>query len=247
MRGRSIALAPQIWQAYMSAMTTYAVSGMTCANCAAKVEKTLKTVAGDVSVTLDPPRAIVGASTSMATLNEALGSVGKYRLSETAAVQSNSPLAASAAGLPVYYPLFLVIGLVALASFAGQSWMMSFMAGFYIIFGAFKLLDVPAFANSYAQYDIIAKAFKPWGYAYPFVELALGFAFLFWFEMRAAAWIALVLSLVGAIGVIQSVMRKQTIQCACLGTVFNLPMSTVTIVENLGMAAMAAWMLFVGM
>jgi hypothetical protein len=65
--------------------------------------------------------------------------------------------------------------------------------------------------------------------------------------MRAAAWAALILSLVGAVGVIQSVARRQTIQCACLGTVFKLPMSTVTVIENLGMAAMAAWMLFAGM
>jgi hypothetical protein len=52
---------------------------------------------------------------------------------------------------------------------------------------------------------------------------------------------------IGAVGVIQSVMRRETIQCACLGNVFNLPMSKVTIIENLGMAAMAAWMLFAGM
>jgi copper chaperone CopZ len=228
----------------MSRMTTYAVSGMTCGGCASKVEKTLKSIAGDVTVTLDPPRAIVKTNTPLVMLNEALGSIGKYRLSEEVAPAA---LAAPAFEIKVYYPLFLVIGLVALASFAGQSWMMSFMAGFYIVFGAFKLLDIPAFANSYARYDIIAKVWKPWGYAYPFVELALGFAFLFWVQMQAAAWIALILSLVGAVGVIQSVMRKETIQCACLGTVFNLPMSTVTIIENLGMAAMAAWMLFVGM
>jgi hypothetical protein len=49
--------------------------------------------------------------------------------------------------------------------------------------------------------------------------------------------------LVGAGGVIQSNLQKKTIRCACLGTVFNLPMSTVTIVEDLSMAAMAAWML----
>jgi copper chaperone CopZ len=231
----------------MKLMTTYAVSGMTCANCAAKVEKTLKAVAGDVTITLDPPRATISANTPMAALNAALGSVGNYRLSETGAAPASAPLALAPASLSVYYPLFLVIGLIALASFAGQSWMMSFMAGFFIVFGAFKLLDVPAFANSYARYDVIAKALRPWGFAYPFVELALGFAFLFHFQMRAAAWLALILSLVGAVGVIQSVMRKETIQCACLGTVFNLPMSTVTIVENLGMAAMAAWMLFVGM
>nr|MCU0325390.1 heavy-metal-associated domain-containing protein [Spirosomataceae bacterium] len=36
----------------------------------------------------------------------------------------------------------------------------------------------------------------------------------------------------GAIGVIQSVFDKRKIRCACLGSVFNLPMSTVTIIEN---------------
>ena len=121
------------------------------------------------------------------------------------------------------------------------------MAGFYIVFGAFKLLDVPAFANSYAGYDVIAKSFKPWAYAYPFIELALGFAFLFGFNMIVLSWIALLLSLIGAVGAVQVLRSKQSIQCACLGTVFQLPMSTVTIVENLGMAAMAAWMLFIPM
>jgi copper chaperone CopZ len=230
---------------YVCAMKTYPVTGMTCANCARKVESTLQQLSPDIRVTLDPPRAIVPPPLSVPALNEALAKVGKYRVSEAAGQALPPP--AGQAWLISYYPLLLVIGLTALAAFAGQNWMLSFMAGFFIVFGAFKLLDVPAFASSYARYDVIAKAFKPWGYAYPFAELTLGFAFLFRFQLRTAAWAALVLSLVGAIGVIQSVMRKETIQCACLGTVFKLPMSTVTIIENLGMAAMAAWMLVAGM
>ncbi len=229
-------------------MNTYTISGMTCDGCRAKVERTLKALAPEAMVTLDPPRAILSNSISLSAVNDALKAVGKYAASEINAAQAivQTPSKLST-WLATYYPLLLIMGLIALTSFAGQSWMMSFMAGFYIVFGAFKLLDVPAFARSYAQYDLIAMNFKPWGYAYPFVEVALGLAFLFWFQMLAATWIALILSLVGAVGVIQSVMRKQTIQCACLGTVFNLPMSTVTIVENLGMAAMAAWMLIRGM
>ena len=42
-----------------------------------------------------------------------------------------------------------------------------------------------------------------------------------------------------SIGVIQSVLNKKRIQCACLGAVFNLPMSTVTIIEDLLMIVMA--------
>jgi copper chaperone CopZ len=226
-------------------MNSMTITGMTCAGCARKVETALKTLAPDARVTLDPPQAMLPVSVSAAMVNDALQAIGKYRV---AGLQRRQILPVEiTAWLSSYYPLLMIMGLIAVASFAGQSWMMSFMAGFYIVFGAFKLLDVPAFAEAYARYDIIAKAFKPWGYVYPFVELALGFAFLFWFQMGAAVWVALILSLAGAVGVIQSVRRKETIRCACLGTVFQLPMSTVTIIENMGMAAMAGWMLLFGM
>jgi hypothetical protein len=46
-----------------------------------------------------------------------------------------------------------------------------------------------------------------------------------------------------SIGVIQSVLNKKKIQCACLGAVFNLPMSTVTIIEDLLMVSMAVYMI----
>ena len=47
-----------------------------------------------------------------------------------------------------------------------------------------------------------------------------------------------------AIGVIRAVVGRTQIQCACLGTVFNLPMSTVTIVEDVGMVVMAIVMIW---
>lgn len=228
---------------YPNGMNTFEVSGMTCAGCASKVEKALRSIAPQTNVTLSPPVAIVPSGVSLDSLNAALGSIGKYRVSAIAA----KPEAASLAWIKTYYPLFLIIGLCAAIAFASASWMMGFMAAFYIAFGAFKLLDIPAFARSYARYDIVAKHVPLWGYVYPFLELGLGFAFLFYFQITAVTWIALITSLVGAVGVIQSVSRGETIQCACLGTVFQLPMSTVTIVENLGMAAMAAWMLYFGM
>ena len=37
---------------------------------------------------------------------------------------------------------------------------------------------------------------------------------------------------VSIIGVLQTVLNKQKIKCACLGDVFNLPMSEVTIIED---------------
>ena len=230
---------------YINEMTSFSVSGMTCGGCARKVEATLKAIAPSATVTLEPPRAVLSESVSLAKLNEALALVGKYRV---AAEESTSPrviTSPSFTWLATYYPLFLVIGIIAIAAAAGGNWMTNFMGGFFVVFGAFKLFDVPNFANAYARYDVIAKVFKPWGLAYPFIETALGFAFLFRFQPNITLWAALALSLIGAIGVIQANLKKQTIECACLGTVFKLPMSTITIIEDLGMAAMAGSMLLI--
>ena len=44
---------------------------------------------------------------------------------------------------------------------------------------------------------------------------------------------------------VKSLLQRRKIQCACLGTVFNLPMSYVTLTEDLLMVAMAGAMLIV--
>jgi copper chaperone CopZ len=224
-------------QHHNRAMNTFTISGMTCAGCARKVEATLKSIAADAVVTLEPPQVTVSGA-SVAQMNAALAAVGKYRVAEVVSGEAMPSF------VTTYYPLFLILGLISVAAFASDHWMQNFMAGFFIVFGAFKLLDVPNFAQAYARYDVVAKAFKPWGFAYPFVQAGLGFMFLFSLQLPVALWAALILSVVGAIGVIQSVLSKQTIQCACLGTVFQLPMSTITIIEDVGMAVMAAWMIF---
>ncbi len=55
----------------------------------------------------------------------------------------------------------------------------------------------------------------------------------------------LVVMTVSIIGVLQTVLNKKKIQCACLGDVFKLPMSTVTIVEDGLMILMAIVMLLI--
>ena len=60
--------------------------------------------------------------------------------------------------------------------------------------------------------------------------------------MVANAATFLVMS-VSIIGVLQSVFNKRKIKCACLGAVFNLPMSTITIIEDALMIVMSLAML----
>lgn len=129
------------------------------------------------------------------------------------------------------------------ALFDSRNWVIDFMGLFFIAFSFFKLLDIKAFADAYRSYDIPTKIWPTWGYVYPFVELVFGLLLLhrielFWTNIA----IIIVLSL-SIIGVIQSVMQKRKIKCACLGTGFNLPMTEVTIIEDGIMILMALIMI----
>jgi len=124
--------------------------------------------------------------------------------------------------------------------------MRHFMAGFFLVFSFFKLLDVPNFAVSFSSYDVVAKRWLGYGYLYPFLELGLGAAYLADFQPVATNVATLLIMGLGSVGVLQSVLAKRKIRCACLGTVFNLPMSSVTLIEDLLMVGMAATMLILG-
>lgn len=225
---------------------------MHCAACEEKVRRILAPFTARVDVSLTEGRAtLAGVTDDLETLNAALATVGPYRLLPgDAAVQTPAPsvLPETPAQSPgsTYYPLFLIVGYLALAAFAGgpDAWMRHFMAGFFLVFSFFKLLDLRGFADAYAGYDLLAARVRGYGFVYPFLELALGMAYLFGFAPFATSVVTLVLMLFGSMGVVNALLQKRKIRCACLGTVIKLPMSTVTLIEDLGMAAMAAAMLW---
>ncbi|HEY8388893.1 MAG TPA: heavy metal-associated domain-containing protein [Parasegetibacter sp.] len=149
-----------------------------------------------------------------------------------------------------YKPILLVFSyiltatlLIEINGFNQMRWMNNFMAGFFLVFSFFKLIDLRGFAENYSSYDIIAKRWRGWGYLYAFIELALGLAFLSGFNPIVTNAVTFVVMTISIIGVLQSVLNKQKIKCACLGAVFNLPMSTITIIEDALMIAMSGIML----
>jgi copper chaperone CopZ len=236
--------------------TLYTISGMTCGGCVNRVKNTLSAMSSHVEVTLNPPQAILTEPTaSMADMNAALSQVGHYVLSTQtpiAPIANTLPTEETRSWLATYRPLLLVFGYILLVTLAIEAqhgtfelhrFMPHFMAGFFLVFSFFKLLDIRGFASSYAMYDVLAKKWATYGLIYPFIELALGTAYLLGFRPMLVNAITLFVMVFSSIGVILAVMNKQKIRCACLGAVFNLPMSTVTVIEDLLMAAMAAWML----
>ena len=251
---------------------TYTLTGLHCNACVGRVTKNLEPLAASVAVSLNPMQVVLtDTKANFEMLKTAVASAGKYVLvpntvankptAQSTRAQAASELIANetadASWLTTYRPLLLIVayiligsvlvqvGMGGLPSITAMETMRYFMAGFFLVFSFFKLLDINAFADAYSGYDLLARRWRGWGLVYPFVELGLGIAYLANFNPLLTHWVTLMVMGFSAIGVIKAVASKTQIQCACLGTVFKLPMSTVTIVEDVGMVLMAAAMLLI--
>jgi hypothetical protein len=148
-----------------------------------------------------------------------------------------------------YLPLIVIVLVALLSAFAsqwaygtwdGKNWMRQFMGIFLVIFAMFKLFDLRGFADGFQMYDLIAKRFRPYALVYPFIELALGLAYQANLYPIMTNLILLVIMVIGATGVFYALHKGLDVACACLGTVLKVPLSTVAVVEDVGMAMMAA-------
>lgn len=147
-----------------------------------------------------------------------------------------------------YYPLIAIVTLVVLMSvggvyYLGQDPMAAFMAYFFLVFGALKVMHISGFVEAYQMYDVVAKRSKVYAYLYPFLELGFGLSYFFVWQTMTVSVVVFVVMLIGAYGVYMKLQEHEEIPCACLGTVFKVPMTWVTLGEDLLMAGMALAML----
>jgi YHS domain-containing protein len=138
------------------------------------------------------------------------------------------------------FPWILAIVLIGGAywSYKGD-FMVKYMGAFFILFSLMKMLDWKGFVMAFSQYDLIAKRSKLYGKTYPAIEFIIGILFLTGTWINIAAYITIVIMGIGAIGVAKNMMSKNKIQCACLGTKINVPLTKVTLLEDVIMVVMA--------
>jgi hypothetical protein len=150
-----------------------------------------------------------------------------------------------------YWPLLALILVAVLAAAAlvhGTrqglfAWMHFFMGVFLCEFALLKLFHPSQFADGFQKYDLVAKHLRSYAYLYPFIELGLGLAYLSFIAPMATYTITLIVMGVGAIGVIRALRKGLDLRCACMGTVLDVPLSTVTLSEDIAMGLMACAML----
>lgn len=229
---------------------------MTCEGCAATVKESLGKVEGiqqvDVSLAKGEAEVSMERHIPLETLQAALPH--KYKISGKPEKNVFAPVSEPAPEekntLKQLFPLFLIFGYISGAAILlhidpwnGRGFMLDFMGLFYIVFSFFKMLDLKNFPDAFRMYDPLAKRVPAYGRLYPFIETALGLLFLMRIQITFALIATLVILGITTIGVTKTLLDKKSIQCACLGTALQLPMTKATLIENAVMIVMAVLML----
>lgn len=122
--------------------------------------------------------------------------------------------------------------------------MNNIMGCIFIVFGVLKLINLSDFVNIFNKYDVISQKIPTYAYLYPFVEIALGVAYLKKYRLRDVNLITLFLMIISIFSVMISLPKGQKLRCGCLGSFFHIPLSYVTLSENIAMGSMSAYSLY---
>nr|WP_314443946.1 MauE/DoxX family redox-associated membrane protein [uncultured Sphingomonas sp.] len=156
-------------------------------------------------------------------------------------------------GATSYRPVAALFGMtaaMALAlSFAMFGSPLTVMAGEWFIalsmcvLALLKLQDIEKFSSMFLNYDLLARRWVPYSYAYPWLEGLAGVLMLSGAAMWLSVPIALFIGGIGAVSVFKAVyLDKRELKCACVGGSSNVPLGFVSLTENVMMVAMALWM-----
>jgi len=227
----------------------FAIEGVRCGSCIAKIEKMLLDVPGISIALIEDDRRTLAVTHELTaplqTINDRLGSVGGYR------IRPRGLISDVRTNILHYRPLITISLLVVLIALCLQPLrdgdssriMADLMAVYFLVFGSLKVVNHRAFADAYAGYDWLAVRSHFYAGAYPFLEVSLGLAYLISPHAFVLNLVVALLMLEKAWSVHRALGKGNIKQCACLGGFFSIPISKVTVFEDLLMAAMATIML----
>lgn len=234
--------------------TTYQIHGLHCPGCIAALEERM---AEGVTIQVAPSLETVEVtfhkqSRSLEELQAMFGEYSIAPLEETrisVPINSVPPPSPKKNTLATFYPLLLIlsymVGSVTVYSVRHDEDVMRgmelIMGLFYLIFSFFKLLQLPGFVRQFRKYDLISFYIPQYAYLYPIIEVGLGSVYM-WGGQPQILYvnvITLVLFVMNLACVRYALQAGKQLECACLGAILSLPLSTVTVIEDSIMIVMS--------
>ena len=111
----------------------------------------------------------------------------------------------------------------------------NYIGSILILFGILKLINLNKFVDIFRKYDIIGKHIPLYAFSYPFLEIILGILYFYDIEISKVKFVNMTLMLISIISVLISLVNGQKLRCGCLGSFFHIPLSYVTLSENIVM------------
>ena len=234
----------------------FEIKGMTCEGCVQTIKNKLELENEiiEANITLNESKLILISKKDYKAkdLDKIIKNVGSYSFhnkNKTNNYKQNKLLDYIKTYKPILLALFFVILLAFISSieksFVYKEFFRLYMGYFFIIFSFLKLQNVNQFALSFSKYDPITQKYFKFGVIYPFIELSLGILFILNLFGLFINILTIIIFIPQTIGVIIKLRNNEKISCACIGTSIEIPISNLTILENLIMCLMAIYMIAV--
>ena len=236
---------------------SFGIKGMKCNSCVQEISSLLGASGElyeiDVNLQSRTLHFQSHKSVSLSDLNSLLrvGSSKMYEVFKVAPIEEK--LQFFNGKIRTYWPLILLFLLSAGLPFLMRSknhnpnletWMCDFMGVTLVALSYFKLVDIKSFSAGFATYDPLAGKFPVYARIYPFLELISGIYFLMGNPSKLVYFLTSLFLGITTVGVFKELRKGKKIQCACMGSYFKLPLTTVTIFENSLMISMSLVGLF---
>lgn len=103
-----------------------------------------------------------------------------------------------------------------------------------------KLFQPSEFVTAFKKYDKLAQSLPFYASIYPILEALAGLLLIANIYTIFIYFCLIAIFLQNAISVLLAMKNKKNLQCACMGTVLQIPLSTVTLAEDIAMITMGA-------
>lgn len=151
-----------------------------------------------------------------------------------------------------FIPLIVFYMLIGLITVLHQRWvgftmmgaLQDIMGWYLVLFGALKIIGFTNFVATYVSYNLLAQRIPLYASCYPFIEFSLGVLYLLGFNSVVLNAFTFIIMIIDAVSVSRALQTEQEMQCACMGTLFNIRLTFISFLEDVSMAAMALFMIF---